>query len=319
MNKQRTFIIGDEWLYFKIYTGYKTADTILTETIFPLAKYLSNQNLIDHWFFIRYSDPQFHLRVRFHVPKIENIAPIIFHFNSTLQNYITQNLVWKIQTDTYQREMERYSIELIELSEKIFFLSSEMICEIISFEAVQQDESLRWLLGLKMLDVLLDDFEYSLQDKINLLNTLQDNFGKEFNIGKDFRRQFGQKYRVEKARIEKILDKNNEQSDEYTSLFKPIFEKSKPTKNTFEEIKAENRKDFSLDDLLGSYIHMMLNRLFRTQQRTHELVLYDYLFRYYNSLAERQKAEGRKRAAYRAAREVYPAVGPAIAGCGWCW
>ena len=34
---------------------------------------------------------------------------------------------------------------------------------------------------------------------------------------------------------------------------------------------------------------MMLNRLFRTQQRMHELVLYDYLFRYYNSMQAREK------------------------------
>ena len=304
MNKPRTFIIGSEWLYFKVYTGYKTADTILADTIYPLTQYLTKENLIDRWFFIRYSDPQFHLRIRFHVDKIENIAPIIFHFNNALQNYVTQNLVWKIQTDTYQREMERYGIELIELSEKLFALSSEAICEIISIDAVKQDETLRWLLGLKMIDVLLTDFGHSLQEKIILLNTLQDNFGKEFNISKDARRQFGQKYRTEKSRVEKILDKDREQDDEYVHLFKPIFKNSEKSKEIIEEIKskkpvAERSGETSfLQGNLSSYIHMMLNRLFRTQQRTHELVLYDYLFRYYSSFAERQKAEGRKQNSY---------------------
>ncbi|MDR0295220.1 MAG: hypothetical protein LBH91_03380 [Prevotellaceae bacterium] len=41
--------------------------------------------------------------------------------------------------------------------------------------------------------------------------------------------------------------------------------------------------------MLSSYIHMTLNRLFRTQQRMHELVMYDYLFRYYTSMQARQK------------------------------
>jgi thiopeptide-type bacteriocin biosynthesis protein len=142
-----------------------------------------------------------------------------------------------------------------------------------------------------MVDVLLTDFDYSLQDKINLLNTLQDSFGKEFNISKDFRRQFGQKYRVEKNRVEKILDKNSEQSDEYTLLFKPISEKSEASKTIIEKIKNKISETEipTLNSLLSSYTHMMLNRLFRTQQRTHELVLYDYLFRYYNSLQARQK------------------------------
>jgi len=293
MNKKRTFTIGDEWLYFKVYTGFKTADTILTDTVFPLSQYFLKENFIDHWFFIRYSDPQFHLRIRFHIVKNENITPIIQRFNNAFQNYVNQNLVWKIQTDTYQREIERYSIELIELSEKLFHLNSEMICKTITLDRVKQDENLRWLLGLKMIDILLDDFDYSLQEKRDLLNTLQENYGKEFGINTDFRRQFGQKYRIEKIRIEKILAQNSERDDEYVDLFKPIFENSAASKSIIEEIKR--RKQISkksdetsfLQNNLSSYIHMMLNRLFRTQQRTHELILYDYLFRYYNSLQKR--------------------------------
>jgi len=208
-------------------------------------------------------------------------------------------------TDTYQREIERYGTETIELSEKLFHLSSEMICKTISLNEVQQDESLRWLLGLKMIDILLSDFGYSLEEKSNLLNSLQENFGKEFGINNDSRRQFGQRYRAEKQRIEKILDKNSEQDDEYVSLFKPIFENSAASKLIIEEIKSRKQKaagkknttffePLFLESTLSSYIHMTLNRLFRTQQRTHELILYDYLFRYYNSLAERKKEESRK-------------------------
>ena len=292
---KRTFIIGDEWLYFKVYTGFKTADTILTDTIFPLSQNFLQEKLIDHWFFIRYSDPQFHLRIRFHITENKNIAPIIHHFNHAMQHYINHDLVWKIQTDTYQREIERYGAELIELSEQLFSLSSEMICKTIALDAVKQDENLRWLLGLKMIDTLLSDFEFSLQDKHKLLNTLQDNFGKEHGITTDFRRQFGQKYRTEKIRIEKILDNNSEQDEEYSALFRPILENSEASKSIIEALssrkqKAESRKKILfLEENLSSYIHMTLNRLFRTQQRTHELILYDYLFRYYNSIIQRFK------------------------------
>ena len=295
---KRTFIIGDEWLYFKVYTGFKTADTLLTDTIFPLSQSLLQEKLIDHWFFIRYSDPQFHLRIRFHIPENKNIASIIHHFNHAMQHYINHDLVWKIQTDTYQREIERYGAELIELSEQLFTLSSEMICKTIALDAVKQDESLRWLLGLKMIDTLLSDFECSLQDKHKLLNTLQDNFGKEHGITTDFRRQFGQKYRTEKTRIEKILDKNSAQDEEYSALFQPIVENSEKSKNIIKEIKRRKgekekgesgKKTLFLEENLSSYIHMTLNRLFRTQQRTHELILYDYLFRYYNSMIQRFK------------------------------
>jgi hypothetical protein len=40
---QRTFILGDRWLYYKIYTGPKTCDAVLTEIIKAVA-----EQLIEH-------------------------------------------------------------------------------------------------------------------------------------------------------------------------------------------------------------------------------------------------------------------------------
>ena len=288
---QRNFIIGDEWNYFKIYTGFKTADAILTGALYPLANSLLSNQIIDKWFFLRYADPKFHLRVRFHVSNPNQTAAVVMNFNQTIKKHLHENLVWKVQADTYNRELERYGADTMELSETLFWYDSEMICKVIALDKVKQDENLRWLLGLKMIDVLLDDFGFSLAEKCSLLNTLQDNFGKEFGVNAEYRRQFGQKYRNEKAKIEKILDKTTEQDEEYTALFHPIFEKSKASKPAIEEIQSKITTDSNptVTNLLSSYIHMMLNRLFRTQQRTHELVLYDYLFRYYNSQQARQK------------------------------
>jgi thiopeptide-type bacteriocin biosynthesis protein len=43
-----------------------------------------------------------------------------------LNSLLEQNSVWKIQTDTYQREIERYG-KTIEDSETLFWHDSEMI------------------------------------------------------------------------------------------------------------------------------------------------------------------------------------------------
>lgn len=45
----------------------------------------------------------------------------------------------------------------------------------------------------------------------------------------------------------------------------------------------------SLDNLLGSYTHMCLNRLFRSKNRLNELIVYDCLNRHYESMAAREK------------------------------
>lgn len=290
----RSFIIGDEWNYFNIYTGYKQSDCILTECLYPLSKYLLINELIDKWFFIRYSDPYLHLRVRFHSDEIYKTEKVIMCFSKAVKEYFISGQVWKIQSDTYNRELERYGTSIIELTEMLFYFDSEMIIKIISLPQVKENENLRWLLGLKMIDTFLTDFRYTLNDKIRLLNSLQSGFKQEFNITNIGKHQFRDNYRCYRNQIEEILETNSVKAEKFNELFRPIIEKSTLIQNTISAIleKLSGTVDVKLDNLLSSYIHMTINRLFRTQQRKHELVLYDYLFFYYTSINARiQKQE----------------------------
>jgi thiopeptide-type bacteriocin biosynthesis protein len=291
MTVSRKFCLGSEWLYLKIYTGFKTADLLLKEIIMPLTQQLKQKEIIAHWFFIRYSDPDFHLRVRLYLNDTQNTGMIITQFHKLLQPCIQNDLVWKIQYDTYNREIERYGINTMEISEKIFCFDSEAIGQILAQLSPTEDETQRWLISLRLIDALFHDFYYSLEEKRILMRHLRENFGKEFNITDDFRRQFGRQYRTHRMAIEQILTMqyNPEQPD--TILLWPVVQKSefiKPLVATIVQYQTENLLQVPLNDLLCSYIHLMLNRLFRTQQRKHELVIYDYLFRYYDSLIKRQ-------------------------------
>jgi hypothetical protein len=48
-----------------------------------------------------------------------------------------------------------------------------------------------------------------------------------------------------------------------------------------------------IDTLLLSYIHMMMNRLFMAKNRMHELIIYDFIRRYYTS--ENAKARNKNK------------------------
>jgi thiopeptide-type bacteriocin biosynthesis protein len=61
---QRTFAPGSQWLYLKAYTGTASADRILTDTVGPVIDGLLSTGVVDHWFFLRYADPEHHLRLR---------------------------------------------------------------------------------------------------------------------------------------------------------------------------------------------------------------------------------------------------------------
>lgn len=60
---QRLFPTGDSWIYFKLYINHVFANKLLAYLVqFVQKKKLSGQ--VEKWFFIRYSDPKYHIRFR---------------------------------------------------------------------------------------------------------------------------------------------------------------------------------------------------------------------------------------------------------------
>lgn len=281
---QRTFTPGSEWLYVKLYTGNKTADKILVKVVSPVIRELEKQKMIDRWFFIRYSDPDFHLRIRFHLPDAGQTGKVIALLHEKLKRYVKHNLVWKIQYDTYNRELERYGNDLIEASEELFWMDSDCILSLVGKLSALPDENYRWMIALKMMDSFLSTFTYDLSRKHAFFVQRSDAFKKEFGFNEHNAKQFNTKYREHKKTVEAVL-KDSSTDSNLLSLYLPLKKYARQLNPIALKIshKSKKRKDISLESLIGSYIHMMLNRLFRSKNRKHELVLYDFMRRYYES------------------------------------
>lgn len=142
---KRSFILGDEWIYYKIYVGVKTADFILMNNLKPLLEKLVANFDVNHWFFIRYSDPDFHLRLRLHVADKNKLVNIINYINVELKELIELEMVWKVQIDTYNRELERYGFSIIEQSELLFYHDSKMIIDALEIIENNDNPNLKWL------------------------------------------------------------------------------------------------------------------------------------------------------------------------------
>jgi len=292
---QRNFILGDSWLYYKIYTGPKTSDKVLTEIIKPVSEQFIAKNFIDKWFFIRYADPKHHIRVRFHYKKPEYVANIINGLYPYFKKFIDQDLIWKLQIDTYQREIERYGANTMELAESLFYFDSKMIVDFIDMIEGREGEELRWLFSLRAIDSLLNSFKYTDEEKKNLLIILSTSYRSEFDTSKYLGKQLNDKFRTKRKKIESFMAFKKDNDLNYASILNVLEEKEKNTINVVSKIfklNKENNLQVELNNLLGSYIHMLMNRLFRSKNRMHEMVCYDFLCRYYKSLiAKKSKKE----------------------------
>ena len=288
---KEVFIPGDEWISYKIYTEYHFIERILIKTISPIVQRLLTDGIIDKWFFVRYKDENFHLRVRFHCTEKNSIYTVQSFLNRELKKYIDANIVWDVHIDSYKRELVRYGEHTINQSEQLFFYDSEKIIKLIELLSQSENSSkLRWLLSIKIIDQLLSTFKYDINEKEEVLRNLSLKFAKEFHINSQIIKQLSQKYRINKRELHNLLEYDlfPSQSDGFNAIL--LHRNLEEIKLAGEITAISNlKKEKYLTELLGSYIHMSMNRIFKSKQRLYELIIYGFLHRFYKSKIAREK------------------------------
>ncbi|KAA2241354.1 hypothetical protein F0L74_15730 [Chitinophaga agrisoli] len=281
----RRFVTGSEWLYVKIYCGTSSAEKILKTALRPLIAELTEEGVIDKWFFLRYTDPGHHIRLRFHhATHTDFWKTVLEKLYNALQPFLDSGLAYKLQTDTYEREIERYGAATMELSEDIFHYDSQAVLDCIDLLEGEEGETYRWLLGARGIDMLLQDLGYDLAGKAAMLKNMQQAFFREFGGNKALQTKLNDKHRGHMRRLGSILDPEQDAENGLEEAI-AIF--------TLRSMRISERvaqSGLAVHDQLTSYIHMFLNRLLLSNHRKHELVIYHFLSRHYDSqLAIRKK------------------------------
>lgn len=273
---QKLFIPGDEWLYYKVYCGVKTADFLLIHLINPIANELLAKKIIDKWFFIRYSDPEPHLRVRFRVCDKKNIGNVISIMKTKTEPYVEDKQIWNIQLTTYIREIARYGENTIELSESYFFYDTQEIINIIKNSSTDEE---RFVKIFKFIERIISLFKFKAREQLLFLNKRQLQFKQEFKASKQMTKELNIKYQYFKTQL---LEENN------TFLLKENHLES--IINHLLKLNKQGKMQVHIEDLLASYIHMTVNRSFRSKQRLCEMMLYDFLYKKNRSKYARYEA-----------------------------
>ena len=283
---RRIFVPGSEWLYLKIYAGSTTADQLLVQNIYNVINIIVKNKICIKWFFIRYQDPDFHLRLRFLLNNPLDMGYVLNLFQQRLSAFIINGQIWRLQVDTYNRELERYKTHLIDITETLFYIDSIFTIKLLRLLGGFSDaENLRWGFSIKMIDMFLDDFTLGLEEKQKLLEQMDNSFKAEFGYDQFNAKQLNLLYRQYTPLIQKVMDKDEE---EFKVIYSVLKQKSKQMKPVMERIRQLDRKN-ELNDLLFSYIHMMMNRWFRSKNRLCELLIYNFLNRYYISIIARNE------------------------------
>jgi thiopeptide-type bacteriocin biosynthesis protein len=203
------------------------------------------------------------------------------------EDAIAAGRVWKMQLDSYDRELDRYGGDAgMLLSEQLFHADSDAALAVVDALTGDEGSDARWRLTLRGMDMLLDDLGLDPAAKLALLKRLRASFGSEFHAEGLLEKQLGDKFRKERLALEALLDPANDAQ----SPLEPGFDFLKARSQRVRQIAAGLRAaQLPIAELAGSYLHMHANRMLRSAARAQELVLYDFLERLYKGRAARAK------------------------------
>lgn len=280
--KKRRFFPGEEWTYLKIYCSHVTCDDLIAEVLPNLQMIFEKENF--EWFFIRYDDPDHHLRLRVKSNDSKKLQKILLE---ELNFYIQNRLIFSVCQDTYERELERYGSNTIEYSESIFCydsISSTRLLQSLKNNSAQ--EEVRYLMALMSVDRIFEDFGIIYEDRKKIMDDMFHAFQSEFveiedrNLKKDFKKSIDKKLRNHKEILQDLLIEKK-----YDGIFVEVDqilkERTESTADIVNKILSEFPIKNKLVLWLSSFIHMNLNRIFFTHARLHETVIYFLLYKTY--------------------------------------
>lgn len=287
---------GSDWLYFKLYGGERTADSVLIDAVAPVIAKLREEGAIDGWFFIRYADPDSHLRVRLHGKPARLGAEALTRMHARLAPLLNEGRLSRIELATYERETLRYGgADNIERAEQLFAIDSDAALETLASCQGDEGSQLRWQLALVGADRWLHDFGLDLDARRAFVRRVRDAFVTEFNArNKGTQGWFAERFRKERKSLEALLAADPATvSGPLAAGIGALVERSRrsaPLIEAMHVLHRQRRLAVSIEDLANSVIHMFINRLLNSSQRAHELVIYEFLARLYDSQCARRKS-----------------------------
>ncbi|WP_169304448.1 lantibiotic dehydratase [Pedobacter frigoris] len=258
---QKNIPPGQDWLYFEIYTHPQRSNQVLTNHIQPLVDEYSA--LIKKWFFIRYNEYGQHIRLRIQLNDPTNAHYITAALTEGLKQEIQSGVVSEFLIKTYKREITRYGHAGIEAVESHFSKDSDYVTALLA-----TNPSTNQLYQLCI--TLAQDI-----DKAGVLTSKDDEFTYVINKVSTY---FNEEHQLEAADYKElnIAYKKFKAEPEIILTQAQQFLRQRFTQS-FNQTIAGCQPAIKRRQLLGDLIHMHINRLSSTNQRSHEMIMYYFL------------------------------------------
>jgi len=278
--------VTSEWFYIKIYGGRSSLEECLLNIVSAFAIEVFCAGLSKQWFFVRYSDPEPHLRVRFRIEEAGAAVELFRVMRDRLEPYLSNGLGWRLETSTYQLEVERYGgrIGLAEAHE-IFAADSSAVLEVIRALEENYDGDQRWQACLLGVDRLLANFIVELDERRAFLTWKRDAMPAPFAN----RHSMATTFKSLKGVVHSLLGSHYSSGVMFVQI-KDIFDvRSRLCNEISSKYTGGVRSSSGVPkfERVASYLHMHVNRILNYAPFWYEPVIYDLLWRHYHRKSSR--------------------------------
>ncbi|MEU9047819.1 MULTISPECIES: lantibiotic dehydratase [unclassified Kitasatospora] len=243
---------GSDWLYLKLYGSPWQQDELIAGPLRTFAEFATAAGLADNWFFIRYSDTDSHLRIRFHGERSALLGPLMDQACRWAEDLLATGAATRLAFDTYEREVERYGgNDGVRVAEEVFGADSTSVAWLLQAGEEEEIPLDRTALAVSSVDDLLDTLGLSEPERLAFLRgaaeTTREGGDEYRRRGNDLRLALAGPDRPDTEVLRLLLAQRR------TALA--------PAAALLAALRQDGRLRRSHGALCRSYVHMHLNRL----------------------------------------------------------
>lgn len=275
---------GSDWLFAKLYTAPSLADELIVDELAPLARAAVSAGAATSWHFLRYADPEFHLRLRLQGDPESLRRDLLPEVLAAADRLMVAGTLRRVVLDTYEREVERYGgSQGILLAEGVFHADSDAVASLLSRVPLGEEAARdRWHLAAAGVWSLLLALGLADDDAAALVGRLRDGLGAEQGLDHAGVRALARRLRRARPAIEMLMDDPPDALRQRDAALAP-------TAALLQQADAGGTLCRSRSRIAADLAHMHCNRLLRGSPRPQELMIHDALGRILAGRAARSR------------------------------
>jgi thiopeptide-type bacteriocin biosynthesis protein len=259
---------GSDWLFAKLYGPRDREDELVRDALRDFTARVREAGLAREWFFIRYSDPDAHLRVRFQGSPERLTRELFPELSAWMTRLIADGQCSRVALDTYDREVDRYGgASGIDAAEELFDADSRAVADLLHLTQPDVVRLDRLALAVLTVDRLLDDLGLAETERLEW-----------YRVWVTDRILVGQLYRERKVQLRKLLADTRwtAEDDSGPRVLQILATRGIVARSVGErlwELSASGRLGQPLGAIFRSFVHMHCNRLLGADRTVDERVL----------------------------------------------